>query len=697
MISSSVTTYEPANSHDRVVSVHEQPSSEQVPITMADETDADFGTDVWKDLTQGYIPPDKPNVHPNLVLNNEAASDIDITTYEVLRHRLYAINMEHGETVTKISGSPVVYYAQDFNPSILTERGEIVYGGPYIDFFTPPVETNVKWIMENYSDGSPGIEKGDVFLTNDPWIGAAHQNDVALLMPVFREGELFCWLSDTLHQYDVGGETPGSFCAAADDIFDDPTPIPPIKIVEDDEVREDLRLMYLRHSRMPDMVALDFGAQLAALRATRDRIKNIIDEYGHEIVKGVMHRIIEDAEEAYLERLGEIPDGTWRSKGYETGPKVGGTKQHLAAITLTKEGDTLKFSTEGTDPNEGVVNLPYPSFRAAISTVLNPMMLYDQLWVPSGAYRHIEIEPNPGSRYHAEHPSAVSASSSQTMHHALSQIHDVVSRMLYTSDVIRDDIISDQSNGTVSLGESGIDQWGNEFGTLLLDVMGTAFPARSDRDGENAGGHVLSPKGFVPNMEQNEQDYPMLYLNRTAAEDAAGHGRFRGGAGLEATWISHNTGPLETSIHGTGDVAPITFGNATYPGAPGRPRVKRDTDVDSTLAANEIPTSLEDVEGDLEVLPTKAETHHNPDDVFEMRYGSTAGMADPIERDPTKVAEDVKKGVVSTEVAHDIYGVVLDFEADQGPVDEEATELQRSRLREDRLDGAIIPAESEAW
>jgi len=72
-------------------------------------------------------------------------------------------------------------------------------------------------------------------------------------------------------------------------------------------------------------------------------------------------------------------------------------------------------------------------------------------------------------------------------------------------------------------------------------------------------------------------------------------------------------------------------------------------------------------------------------------------MADPIERDPTKVAEDVKKGVVSTEVAHDIYGVVLDFEADQGPVDEEATELQRSRLREDRLDGAIIPAESEAW
>jgi N-methylhydantoinase B len=653
------------------------------------------GSDVWNDFTQGYIPPDHPDVHSNLTLSREYESDLDITTYEVLRHRLYTINYEHGETVTQISGSPVVYYAQDFNPSILSAEGEIVFGGPYIDFFTPMSEPIVKWMLENYSDGSPGIEPGDVFLNNDPWIGAAHQNDVSMCMPVFHDDELFCWLIDTLHQYDVGGETPGSFCSNADDIYDDPTPIPPIKIVENDEVREDLKYMYLRHSRMPDMVSLDFGAQLAALRDTRGRIKDLIENYGHKTVKGAMHRVIDDSEKAFLERIRQIPDGTWRSKGYETGPKVGGTKQHLAAVTLTKEGDTLKFSTEGTDPNEGVVNIPYANFRAAISTVFNPLMLYDQLWVPSGAYRHIEIEPNPGSRYHAEHPSAVSASSSQTIHHAISQIHDAATRMMYTSDIGRQDIISDQSNGQGTVGQSGIDQWGNEFGTINLDAMGTAFPARDDKDGVDAGGHLLSPKGFVPNIEENEQDYPILYLNRTPAKDAAGHGKFRGGAGMEATWISHNTGELETSVHGTGDVAPITMGNATYPGAPARPRAKRDTNIEARLADGEIPTTLDEVKGDLEVFPTKAETYHGTTDVFEMRYSSCAGYADPLERAPEMVAEDVKNDLVSTEVARDIYGVVL-TDSSKGPaIDEQATERRREEIRQERLDGVEIPADSE--
>jgi N-methylhydantoinase B len=659
----------------------------------SDDTDH-HGTDIWNDLTQGYIPPDHPDVHPDLSLSREYEHDLDITTYEVLRHRLYTINYEHGETVTQISGSPVVYYAQDFNPSILTEEGEIVFGGPYIDFFTPMAEPIVKWMLENYSGGSPGIEPGDVFLNNDPWIGAAHQSDVSLCMPVFHEDELFCWLIDTLHQYDVGGETPGSFCPNADDIYDDPTPIPPIKIVENDEVREDLKLMYLRHSRMPDMVSLDFGAQLAALRDTRDRIKSLMTEYGHETIKGAMQQVIDDSEKAYLERIQEIPDGTWRSKGYETGPKVGGTKQHLAAVTLTKEGDTLTFSTEGTDPSEGVVNLPYANFRAAISTVFNPLMLYDQLWVPSGAYRHIEIEPNPGSRYHAEHPSAVSASSSQTMHHALSQIQDVATRMLYASEAGREDIISDMSNGTASVSQAGIDQWGNEFGTINLDVMGTAFPARTDKDGVDAGGHLLSPKGFVPNIEENEQDYPILYLNRTPATDAGGHGKFRGGAGLEVTWISHNTGPLETSVHGTGDVAPITMGNATYPGAPARPRVKRETDVEAKLADGELPKTLDEFDGDPDVFPTKAETHHGPTDVFEMRYSSCAGYADPVERDPGDVAADVANELVSEAVARDVYGVVLDGERE---IDERATERRREEIRQERLEGAVIPEESGEW
>ena len=108
----------------------------------------------------------------------------------------------------------------------------------------------VKWTLENRSD-NPGIADGDMFLANDPWVGAAHQMDVMLLCPVFWEGELFCWVTNCLHQYDIGGITPGSFCPSARDAFDEGILMPPIKIVENDEIRRDIEEVYLRSSRKP--------------------------------------------------------------------------------------------------------------------------------------------------------------------------------------------------------------------------------------------------------------------------------------------------------------------------------------------------------------------------------------------------------------------------------------------------------------
>ena len=102
-----------------------------------------------------------------------------------------------------------------------------------------------------------------MFLANDPWVGAAHQQDVMLICPVFWEGELFCWVTNCLHQYDIGGITPGSFCPSAETPSTKASCIPPVKIVESDEIRRDIEAVYLRASRKPDLVALDFRAQIA--------------------------------------------------------------------------------------------------------------------------------------------------------------------------------------------------------------------------------------------------------------------------------------------------------------------------------------------------------------------------------------------------------------------------------------------------
>ena len=86
-----------------------------------------------------------------------------------------------------------------------------------------------------------------------------------MLKPVFWEGAIFAWVTSTLHAYDLGGTTPGSFCPDAKDIYYEPTPIPPIKLVEGGELRTDVEQMLLRGSRLPDLVGLDVRAMIAGL------------------------------------------------------------------------------------------------------------------------------------------------------------------------------------------------------------------------------------------------------------------------------------------------------------------------------------------------------------------------------------------------------------------------------------------------
>src|SRR5262245_52299887 len=140
---------------------------------------------------RGYVPPDKLAISPKLALHRQWDADVDPVTFEVIRHALWNINEEHGATIQRISGSPVAIYALDLNPSILTEDAEFVFFGPYMQYMSGVTDTQVKWTLEQRSD-NPGIRDGDMFLANDPWVGAAHQLDVMLLCPGFWKGALFC-------------------------------------------------------------------------------------------------------------------------------------------------------------------------------------------------------------------------------------------------------------------------------------------------------------------------------------------------------------------------------------------------------------------------------------------------------------------------------------------------------------------------
>jgi len=632
-----------------------------------------------------YVPPAELTIHPSVRLNRAAAEHLDPVTYEVLRHNLWSINEEHGITMLQVSGSPIAAYGCDFNPSLLTEDGEFVYFGPYLQFFSGMQDLNVKWILENRSE-NPGIGPDDMFLANDPWIGTNHQLDVMLAAPVFHEGELFCWVTNALHFIDLGGAVPGGWNPNGRTVFEEPTPMPPIKIVEGGTLRRDIEDMFTRRSRLPDMVALDLRAVIAGANVAKRRVLGLLQRYGPETVKAVMRRIISDSSDTFVERMNALPDGVWRERGYLEIAYPGDRNVYELALTLRKEGHRLTFDSFGTDDQVGSINVTYSGWRGGILSVLNAFLTPDLLYAIGGPLKHIDFIPAPGTILTASPPAAVGNGSAIGCEATVALCNNVVARMMHPSPPLRRMYTAnggDTSWPIVAFG--GTDQRGDPFQNLILDFYAAPMGAFTFRDGIDAAGPYWMAKTLAPNVEHNEQTMPILYLRRTEMEDSAGAGRHVGGATIGIAFTVHKTDEVLHQIATCGVTHPMATG--LFGGMPGPPNTYlfRTANGDGPPAPGDIGR-LDSADDRTRVLsPKESNLVQRPGDVYEVICTGAAGVGDPLDRDPSAVDEDVAEGRYSREAAEALFAVAFD---DDGSHDAAATEARRAAVRRERLDRA---------
>ena len=626
------------------------------------------------------------NIDPSLSLHKAPAEgDLDRVTFEVLRNRLDRINDEQGITLQNVSGSPIATDANDFNVVITDERGEIVNFGQYVMFLGGALDVAIKWILENRSD-DPGIQPGDMYLCNDPWVGGVHQNDVAIIQPVFHEDELFGWTASTIHQVDVGGVNPGSFCVDADDVFAEAQPTPPIKIVENGEIRKDIEEMFLRRSRVPPLVGMDLRAHVASNNVAEERIHDQIDRYGAETVKHVMKETIDHAEESLRSRLEELPDGVWRHVEYQEVSQTGDRGVYKAELAMEKKGDRLIFHVSG-DPPAGMFNCTFPAMRGGFVSAVLPMLCHDIPWALGGIYRVMEIESEENILINADFPAGTSMGATSGAWQAMNLANKTVASMLAASDDHEKHLIAGCCGSWATINIMGVNQYEDPFVTMLMDPMAGGWGARSDKDGVDTGGILCTPKGQTPNVESNELAFPMLYLYRREEPDSGGPGEYRGGAGASMCWMPHDTeAPITQVASAFGAAMPTSPGlEGGHPSNAMRYEMIRDSDAREWLERDVIPEDKSDINGETDVLPPKVETQQGVDDVYYCLWQGGGGYGDPIDREPEAVAEDVEEGYVSETEAEDTYGVVLN----DGDVDTGATEKRREMIRDDRFEADI--------
>ena len=645
----------------------------------------------WDGVNYSYIPSPVLQIHPSLQLHDEFDLDIDPITYQVLRSRFWNMNLDHSDTVKRVSGSPVIVYTEDFNTSLLTENGDTVLCGPSIQYFTGYGDTVVKWTLENRS-ANPGIEEGDIYLQNDPYIGTAHQLDVELYAPVFWDRKLFCWVFSNCHVGDIGGSNPGSFCPEAPDIYHEPIPMPPLRLARGDSVQEDIFQMVVRQSRTPSQLNLQLRSQIAGLRATKSRLVELLEEHGPRVVKGAMRRIIRDCSAAVGERLLNIPDGEWAERIYIGAAGPDDRSVHRIVTSVRKEGDRLFFANEGTDPQFQAASGTYGSWRSALLCAAGTMLAYDQLYCPAGVIDHMQLTPTPGTLNCARYPGAVTTLAATIVSVYLSS--QVISKMVMSGPPeIRK--VANATGGVALPGwwvASGFDRKGRFVADVTADQVMGAIGAFPDRDGVDTGGAWWWPRSTAGNAEEWENSVPFLYLYRREQRGSGGPGRWRGGNGVEVGFVPHKSDSLNAQVISVDPGIISTLGLAGgFPGHPGNFLHARDTQVWELFAAGQIPGNREEVEQqltELQRVSPKASLPLRGGDIWIVENSAGGGFGDPLNRSPHKVLEEVRDGLIPHSHAADFYGVTISADHQ---LDELSTGKRRNAIRENRLAEATPP------
>lgn len=624
----------------------------------------------------------------------QALAELDPITYEVIRHRIQRIDEEQANAIARVSGSQVVSAAQDFNVVVADEIGNVVAVGTYVLWHGVILDMLIKAVME-LRGRDVGIRDGDMFLVNDPFLGAGHYNDVAILCPIFHDGRLISWTGSMLHQLDVGGNAFGSFCIGAKDPFDEPRPFRPVKICEGGRIRPDVLDVWLAHSRLPDYLELDLRAQVAGNNVAGRRIAEVIAEYGPQTYAAVLKKMIDEADVRFRERLRTIPDGTWRHVEYVDKCGVGDDRIHRLELALTKKGDRLLFDTTGTDPQVGILNCSHGGFRAGTMFPILQYLCFDLPWASSGILRNIDYRSEKETIIHAEPPGLVSCAGATGLYLSMNLAQQCVSKMLLSSGRWREEAVAMNMASWTLMMLSGETQYGTPLLGFLMDPMAGAVGARPHKDGVDTGGIIHSPQSAQPEVELYEQQYPILYLYRREEPDMGGAGRWRGGTGLGMAYMPHDApAPIKTQTLANGVAFPNNLGlSGGYPGGTIRYQMQRGSRVRELLASGRIPTSPEEVAGSVEILDFKGMTEQASGDVMFVRTSASGGYGDPLEREPERVAADVLAGYVTEETAARIYGVAMRA----GVVDEQKTAITRERILQERRARSRVGKGAWAW
>ena len=557
---------------------------------------------------------------------------LDTLTLSVIQAALQQACDEMDLAFSRAAFSPVIAEANDRSDGIYSaEDGALIaQGNQGLPVFVGVMQYSTRTVIEMISDGRClPPQEGDIYIVNDPYLGGTHLMDVRFLMPVYRQGKIFCWLSNTGHWPDIGGAVPGGFSASATAVEQEGLRLPPVKLFKKGVLDAEIFAIISSNIRVADQRIGDVKAQAAALLVGRERLMEILDRYGDETVSEAIGELRRRATEQMRAEIAAIPDGTYRSKAFIDSDGVVDEPLTIA-LTVEKKSGTLSFDFAGSSkPCAGPMN-------SVLATTLSSVYLamrhiFPDVPINAGAFEPLIVQRPEGTFLDARYPRPVSGCAAEVSQ----RIAEAVFAALVQALPDKVTAAPAGSSGNFALGGHDPAR-GRDY--VMYQISGGGYGGNAGHDGLTNGCSTIGISKSPP-VEIMEQAFPVLYRHYALREGSGGAGKHRGGFGL-AYEVELLRGEARASFvmdHGRFGPQGVLGGRD---GAVNEVTVFRGGEV-------HVPLHLSKEQD----IPLQA------GDRVRVGTPGGGGFGDPTERGPDLVRSDVELGYYTEEQAREMFGV----------------------------------------
>jgi N-methylhydantoinase B len=535
-------------------------------------------------------------------------------TVEIIGSAFASIVEEMGTALIRASYSTNIKERRDCSTILFDARGRTLAQAEHIPIHLGSLMGIVEEVLRRHPVET--LDPGDMFIGNDAYTGGGtHLPDIVVLSPIFVGDKLVAFAANLSHHADFVDR-------GSEHIYQEGLRIPPVKIFDRGELRQDILEFIQLNCQVPDERLGDLRAQFAANRLGVRRFQALCDKYGIETIRSAGEALLDYAERQTRTAIQLIPDGHYGFEDRFDSEELGDEELDLR-VAIEVRGDDIILDFRNNPPQTRTgLNMVWTALLAtsyyAVKTVADPMILPN-----AGMYRPIRVEATPGTILNCTSPAAIGMRTQTAQ-----RVVDLILGAL--SQAVPERVIAACTGANTSITFSGTNPRTGRYYSYL-ETIGGGFGARATKDGlDGVQTHVTNTSNLP--VESLEDEYPLLVERYELVPGSGGAGRWRGGLAIRRDIrVLDHVAAFQCSTSRRSSKPWGLFGGLEG----GR----------ALVTVDERPIDVS----------TRGRTQLQAGQVVSVVTGGSGGYGDPRTRDTSLVHRDLADGKISPEQAREDY------------------------------------------